>query len=137
MGKDNYIQTISEHISQCIDELDQVADKAEKSDLTPLEYRGMERLLQVLIESCIGFGKQWVKHCGLTVAPEALRNYQILFEAEKITREELDLMRAVIGMRNVLVHDYLEVDYETVDDVIKNRLYQNLGSFIQNSVNRW
>lgn len=137
MTTNNYLDSVSEHVTQCIEELDVLAKRADSSALDSIEYRAVERLLQVLIESCIGFGKQWVKHSGLSVAPEALKNYQLLFTHEKITRAELDLMKAVVGVRNVLVHDYLDVDYETVDEVLKGRLYQQLLTFVNRAKDSW
>jgi uncharacterized protein YutE (UPF0331/DUF86 family) len=45
-----------------------------------------------------------------------------LLEAGHLTETQAGTWRRIIGFRNVLVHDYLEVDLTIVYDVLQNHL---------------
>ena len=47
---------------------------------------------------------------------------QLLFEADYIDAELTEKWTRMIGFRNVLVHDYLNVDREIVYDILQNDL---------------
>ena len=63
-----------------------------------------------------------------TLQDAIVRNLQVLCEStqrideqQKETHPEIDWV-SIAGMRNVLVHDYFEVDFETVWDVVTRDL---------------
>lgn len=57
----DYVNPILEHIRECVDDLDEPPKINEQRDLNPFEYRAAEGDLQVLIESAVGFAKNWIK----------------------------------------------------------------------------
>lgn len=102
-----YSTSMLEHIQQLTSQLEQLANI--ERPLNQFESLAAERLLQVLIEACIGVAKHWVKHQGLGIATDANRAFVLLEQNEQWASKELD-WRKIIGMRNALVHDYLNID---------------------------
>lgn len=88
----------------------------------PEKYGSTERFLQLAVEILDDLGAHVVARAQLgPVAsygdvPERLR------EAGHLTETQAHTWRRIIGFRNVLVHDYLEVDLTIVYDVLRNRL---------------
>ena len=116
--KDNYVASVTEHIEQCIDKLDDFSVQFSDSGLTANDYLAVERLLQILIESAIGFAKQWVKLLNKPIPSNAYDAFMVLNDCQLITKDELQQWKSMIGLRNVLVHDYLNVNTEVIDKVI-------------------
>ncbi len=121
-----YSASMQDHIQQLVSQLDQLAN-IERS-LSQFESLAAERLLQVLIEACIGISKHWVKHQGLGIASDANRAFILLDQSGQWTNKELD-WRKIIGLRNALVHDYLNIDQHVILDVVNKRRYKALAEF--------
>ena len=121
-----YSSSMQDHIQQLVSQLDQLAN-IERS-LNQFESLAAERLIQVLIEACIGIAKHWVKHQGLGIASDANRAFVLLEQSGQWAGKELD-WRKIIGMRNALVHDYLNIDQLVILDVIIKRRYKALAEF--------
>jgi uncharacterized protein YutE (UPF0331/DUF86 family) len=121
-----YSASMQDHIQQLVSQLDQLAN-IERS-LNQFESLAAERLLQVLIEACIGISKHWVKHQGLGIASDANRAFILLEQSGQWTNKELD-WRKIIGLRNALVHGYLNIDQHVILDVVNKRHYKALAEF--------
>ena len=126
-----YFDSVLRHAEQCVEELDELGQILHGRGWTRLEQRAAERSLQLLVEACIGIAKRWVKHLGLTVPLDAYPCFEKLAERGQITDNPPDVWRKIVGLRNVLVHDYLNVDPDVIRDVVKNRYYLDLLSFVQ------
>ncbi|RCK76506.1 MAG: hypothetical protein IGBAC_0868 [Ignavibacteriae bacterium] len=84
--------------------------------------RSSERLLQLSIECIIDICKIIVSNLKLGLPSEENDLFDKM-EREKIITEEMALiLKEMKGFRNILVHEYTEVDDEIVYSVIKNRL---------------
>ena len=65
---------------------------------------------------------------SVLIQEAVIRNLQVMVESnQRISSQNKDVVpdinwRAISGFRNILVHDYLEIDIGTVWGVIKNRL---------------
>lgn len=121
-----YLHEVKRHINDYLCELDEL------SDLTALnsrDYRAAERLLQLLTEVNIGLAKHWVKSIKKSAGANAYQSFIELHDHDLITDSELDRWRKVIGLRNTLVHDYLNVDKRIVKQVIKTKDYNELKDF--------
>ena len=129
--KDNYMSAIWQHSKECLEDLDSLAEKAQQRHFNRLEMRAAERALQVLIESCIGVAKYWLKVEHKNLPVDAYDSFTKLAELQKISTEELKQWRKVIGMRNALVHDYLTIDTELVQMVLTEQSYHFLHQFIR------
>jgi uncharacterized protein YutE (UPF0331/DUF86 family) len=124
--REAYCASMRQHIDSNIRQLNEL--RAIKRPLNPFETLAAERLIQVLIESCIGLAKHWVKAKGLGLVTDANRAFVLLEQYGEINTGALN-WRKIIGMRNALVHDYLNLDTEVLLDIIQQKRYQDLDGF--------
>lgn len=123
-----YTDSMNEHVALILSELDGLHEILSLRPFSRYEYRAAERTLQILIEACIGIAKHWSKSI-LGVSPsDAYMAFQRLQEqgVEEVVATD---WRPIIGMRNALVHGYLNIDQSTVEFIIKARKYVQLGEF--------
>jgi uncharacterized protein YutE (UPF0331/DUF86 family) len=125
-----YVTSIKEHVAECVEDLDELALIAEQREWSRIERKAVERLLQVVIEACVGMAKQWLKHHKKVVPSDARQAMQKLADYQQLAEEDLDGWHKVIGMRNAIVHDYLNLDPRILKTVVTNKGYLNLQQFI-------
>lgn len=117
--QDNYFDSIRENAVECLFELNKLASILEKKKaLTRIEYAASERFLQVLIESAIGCAKQKCKKINNFTPNDAYESFQKLFDAELISARDLEQWKKIVGLRNVIVHDYLNIDHAVIDRLL-------------------
>ena len=123
-----YIDAMREHLATLAEELAQLHQAASQPEgLNALLYRAAERNLQLLTEACIGIAKQHLKSLD-TVVPSDAR--QAFAKLQSLGHDMSGIpWNKVIGLRNALVHDYLNLDAKIVVDIIRQRDYQMLLSF--------
>lgn len=80
--------------------------------LTRLEQSGVLHALQVLIENAIGKSKHLLKAKDVTVPVSAYDAFASLEQHAIISAQELELWNSVIGLRNRIVHDYMNIDMQ-------------------------
>jgi uncharacterized protein YutE (UPF0331/DUF86 family) len=122
-----YRQAMQEQVAELAEEISEIAEELETGQYRRTTYRAAERTLQLLVEACIGIAKQTLKGQGKEVPSEARQAFS------KLRMLGLDPTDAqwdkIIGMRNALVHDYLNLDPERVLDVIRQGRYKVLVEF--------
>ena len=84
------------------------------ASLAPLEQNGLLHAVQVLVENAIGKAKQHLKARGETVPVSAYDAFAALARLGCIPADSLPAWNAVIGLRNRIVHDYMNVDMEKI-----------------------
>ncbi len=84
------------------------------SALSPLEQGGVLHALQVLIENAIGKAKQILKARGEVVPVSAHDAFSALSACGVLRQEDLTQWNAVVGLRNRIVHDYMNIDMQQV-----------------------
>jgi len=85
----------------------------------------VERKLQLAIQVCMDIGNYLIGQLGLAVPDEAENVFAVLGREDVI---EPDLARRMVGMvrfRNILVHDYLDIDSQ----IVYHNLTDELGDF--------
>jgi uncharacterized protein YutE (UPF0331/DUF86 family) len=88
----------------------------------PEHYGSAERFLQLAIEAITDLGNHVVADLRLGVVNWYSDIPTILAENEYIDAELRERWIQIIGFRNVLVHDYLEVDRKIVYEILQHRL---------------
>lgn len=82
--------------------------------LTPLEQSGVLHALQILIENAIGKAKQWLKASEQPVPVSGYDAFSALANNALIAPADLPAWNAIIGLRNRLVHDYMNIDFDQI-----------------------
>lgn len=82
--------------------------------LTPLEQGGVLHALQILIENAIGKAKQLLKATDQPVPVSGYDAFKALVNTNLIDSADLPAWNAVIGLRNRIVHDYMNIDMDQV-----------------------
>ena len=123
-----YRQAMKEQMAELAEEMEDLFQKVTSSAVVERTvYRAVERNLQLLTEACIGIAKHSLKGVGKEVPSDARKSF------EKLRMLGMDSSGAdwtrIVGMRNALVHDYLNLDAERVLDIIRQRHYQVLLNF--------
>jgi uncharacterized protein YutE (UPF0331/DUF86 family) len=103
---------------------------AEGRMLTPLEQNGVLHALQVLIENAIGKAKQLLKSRGETVPVSAYDAFAALARQGDVEQEQLIAWNAVVGLRNRIVHDYMNIDMTKVLDMVSQGRYEFVAEFL-------
>jgi uncharacterized protein YutE (UPF0331/DUF86 family) len=111
--------------------LDEVQQRliAEQS-LSRLEQNGVLHALQVLVENAIGKAKQLLKAAGEVVPLSAHDAFASLVRLGKVNAEDLQQWNLVIGLRNRIVHDYMNVDMRLVYQLIRQKRYLFVTAFL-------
>lgn len=125
-----YIQAMREHIATLSEELEQLHQAAmQPGGLNPLLYRAAERNLQLLTEACIGIAKQRLKSLRVVVPSDSRQSFAKL---QSLGHDDSGVpWNKVIGLRNALVHDYLNLDARIVEEIIRQREFGNLIRFAE------
>lgn len=84
--------------------------------------RACERLLQLAIEAVTDICGMLVAGLRLGLPAEALDTFEKLREAAIITPETAAMLRRMRGFRNILVHEYTQVDDQIVYQIASERL---------------
>ena len=100
--------------------------------LSALEWNGLEHALQLLVENAIGKAKHVLRLSGATVPPvSAYDTFAALHDAGICSEAEVDIWGKAIGMRNAIVHEYLNVDRDLIRAVLDSGAYRHVTDFLE------
>jgi uncharacterized protein YutE (UPF0331/DUF86 family) len=88
----------------------------------PEHYASVERFLHMAIESTIDIGGHIVSGLGMGEVNWYSDIAAIMEEKGYISVELREKWIRIVGFRNILVHQYIEVDRKIVYDVLQNKL---------------
>jgi uncharacterized protein YutE (UPF0331/DUF86 family) len=87
-----------------------------------------ERYLHLAVEACLDLANHWIADRGLPT-PDANRDsFTVLEKAGELPPELADRLRGWAGFRNILVHEYLDIDHAIAYRAIRDEL-ADLESF--------
>lgn len=98
--------------------------------LSPLEKNGMLHAFQVLAENAIGKAKQTLKFNGKQVPISAYDCFSALLDFGVIGESGLGTWNAIVGLRNRIVHDYMNIDMSRVIGLVENQQYRFITDFL-------
>ena len=135
MSDNAYIGALRISLSRYKAELSEIRAILALRALSNLEYRAAERTLQVSIEACIGVAKHWAKALASHTPQDAYQAFEILAQRGELSPDTLIGWRKIIGLRNALVHDYLNIDPEIIRSVIAQGYSDQLFTFAEQGLN--
>ncbi len=103
--------------------------------LSRLEQNGVLHALQVLIKNAIGKAKQILKAMGEPVPVSAYDALAALARLRAISDADLPAWNAIIGLRNRIVHEYLNINIERVLELVRADQYKFVTEFLLAPVN--
>lgn len=100
-----------------------------------IKYWGIERGLQILIEIVLDIANIIISSTDLEKPPTYRETILTLSKINILPKEFADEISKMAGFRNILVHDYAEVDEDIILELLKNKL----DDFIQfiDYINKW
>ncbi len=124
-----YEQALLRHQRKMLRILDEYS-REDADTWTERDTLAIQRALQVYIESFIGMARYFVQqkyHLSVSQSREALD--ELKSRGDLNLQQHQELLK-IIGFRNVLVHDYLDINDDIARAIITKRLYSILESFI-------
>ena len=111
------------HLEDNINYLEKINDFDQKtfSSNQDIYYR-FERVLHLAVEAVLDLGNHLIADQNLETPDSNRHIFRILFENEIITNELKESLVKMAGFRNILVHDYLDLDRELEYEIIKNNI---------------
>ncbi len=96
-----------------------------------LDIKGaVERYLYLVVQAAIDLAEAVVSYKGFRKPSTMSETFYILEEEGIIASEQMNIMVKIVGFRNILTHDYEEIDYKIVYDIIQNGI-KDIASFIK------
>ncbi|MBU3916407.1 DUF86 domain-containing protein [bacterium] len=102
--------------------------KGEK--LNPIEENGVLHALQILIENAIGKAKHILKSIDIAVPISGYESFEELINQNRIAHKDSNEWNGIIGLRNKIVHDYMNIDFEMINEIIEKQRYQIVVDFL-------
>ena len=102
--------------------------------LSRLEQNGVLHAIQVLIENAIGKAKQILKANDEPVPVSAYEAFEALVRIKKISTDDLTAWNSVIGLRNRIVHEYMNIDIARVLELVRLNQYSFVTAFLLGEV---
>jgi len=126
-----YVFAVTEQVEQHISGLDQLAEILLTRPLSFNEKSAVERSLQVIVEAAIGCSKHYLKLKQKPIPSDARGTIERTYELLGIQEPELYEMRGAIGMRNAIIHDYLNLDWKRLEKVLRERKYRRVLDYVK------
>jgi uncharacterized protein YutE (UPF0331/DUF86 family) len=131
-----YVYALSEQLAQHQDSLASISELISQRPLSFIERTATERSLQIVIEAAIGASKHYLKSVNKPMPAEARASIERVYELEAITEPKIEEMRGAVGMRNAIIHDYLNLDWNKLEAVLKEKKYENVVAYTKVILNK-
>ena len=106
-----------------------VSQVSEYRELTGERYRAdwktqriVERTLQMAIETCVDVAGHVIADRGLRAPSTYAETFEILVQAQLMSADLGRAMVQMTGFRNVIVHEYAQIDVDTVIRILQEHL---------------
>ena len=125
-----YEQALIRHQRRMLRILDEYHNE-DVTKWTERDFLAIQRALQIYIESFIGLARYMAQQKYQLSVSQSREAVDELKSRGDLSFEQHDKLLKIIGFRNVLVHDYLELNDGIVQAVIEKRHYGILESLME------
>lgn len=94
----------------------------EELEKEPIKKGALERYLQLSIESCVDIAEMIISDQRLTTPQTATESIEILGNEGILESAFSKEFAKAVSFRNILIHDYVKIDYQIVLANLKNNL---------------
>lgn len=123
MDNINKINSRLEKLREFVDILGTLKRITEKDLTEDVNKRAKaERFLQLAVEACVDIAELIIVEQRLPAPIDSAEAIEILGQEKIIDHAFAKDFAKSVGLRNILVHDYISVDYEIVAGIINNQL---------------
>ena len=84
--------------------------------------RIVERTLQIMIETCVDIAGHIISDRGYRIPNSYAATFRILYENNKLGKELFETMEKMAKFRNIVVHNYDEVNAAIVVNILRRHL---------------
>ncbi|MHA7816598.1 MAG: type VII toxin-antitoxin system HepT family RNase toxin [Pseudohaliea sp.] len=126
-----YVYALREQVAQHLAGLDELSETLAARPLTFNERNASERGLQVMVERAVGCSKHLLKARQLPVPAEARAALERVYEQLALNEPPLAILRGAVGMRNAIIHDYLNLDWRRLEAVLADRKYYEVARYVE------
>lgn len=110
-----------ERLEELLETLDAARSRGRAAlDSDVREELHVEHALQLAIQACIDIGAHLVSELGLPTPDDYGQIFDSLGRAGRIDRDLAARLSRAVGMRNLLVHEYLDIDLDRVWEALGN-----------------
>ena len=125
------LKTKIAHINKSVERLSQKADVSLKEFKSDTDLQDVvTHNLQLAIQGAIGIASHIISDEGWGVPNTLVGLFDILKEHKVLDEKTTDIMRRMVGFRNIIVHEYDEVDLDKVHQILASRL-DDFSSFMK------
>ena len=97
-----------------------------------IDIRGaLERYLYLAVQASIDLAEAVIAYKNFRKPITLAESFDILFEGKVVTdRALIERLINMVGFRNIIAHDYGEINYDIVYNILKNKL-KDIEEFIK------
>lgn len=88
----------------------------------PIIFGSTERFLHLVIEALLDIGNHIISSQNLGEVDSYKDIPELLYENNYISKGQKEIFVQITGFRNILVHEYLEIDLDIVYKILENNL---------------
>ena len=126
----NNTKTVAKEESEILDEM------SKKTQWNKIEIRAVKNSMQVIVENSIGKAKRILKNFDCPIVPQKGSDaFEFMFEMGLIDDEVYSTMKSAIGLRNAMIHDYMNFNDDILKNVVQSKKYTDIIEFLNSDIN--
>lgn len=121
--------SIAEEEAEILDEM------SLKTQWNKIEIRAVKNSMQVITENAIGKAKRILKNFNCPVVPQRGSDaFEFMYNMGLIDDEMFSTMKSAIGLRNAMIHDYMNFNDAILKSVVRAKKYEEVIIFLKSDV---
>ncbi len=121
--------SIAEEEAEILDEM------SLKTQWNKIEIRAVKNSMQVITENAIGKAKRILKNFNCPVVPQRGSDaFEFMYDMGLIDDEMFSTMKSAIGLRNAMIHDYMNFNDAILKSVVRAKKYEEVIIFLKSDV---